>query len=194
MTSQNILCKRIIFSVCACVLCTSHFMQGHCLAVQEQCLQPGACAGAKRVCWHTMKKYPHTNTHSTNRHKEQKKNKLIKTQTETSTHKRAHTPLRSWSIHDKSKSPPDVRQSNQRAWCSYKGSQEPGGDKQWCESSTTTQWPQHSLGLWECRGRVIWERTAASMLRLYVHLHPLWYYTLYELIARKLKKKERPGV
>lgn len=57
--------KRTISLVRVWVLWSSHCMLGHCLTVQEQCLQPGACAGAKRVCWHTIKKisthkYKHT--------------------------------------------------------------------------------------------------------------------------------------
>lgn len=47
-------------------------MQGHCLAVQEQCLQPGACAGAKRVGWHIIKKKnfsAHRDTHRDTKNK-----------------------------------------------------------------------------------------------------------------------------
>lgn len=142
-TSQNILsksttsgceCMHVCVCVCAPVLCGSHIMQGHCLAVQQQCSQPGACAGAKRVCWHTIKKKSYTNTHTQHiqaqrkeQEEEKKRHKLIKTHTDTIIHTYTCAALRSWSIHDKSKSPPDVRQSNQRAWCSYGESQKPGG-------------------------------------------------------------------
>lgn len=123
------------YSPSVCVLC-SHCMQGHCLAVQQQCSQPGACTGAKRVCWHTIKKrLSQIHTRCIQAQKTPQAHK----DTDTTIHTRAA--LRSWSIHDKSKSPLDVRQSNQRSWCSYRKSQEPGGDKQWCESSTTTEWP-----------------------------------------------------
>lgn len=57
-------------------------MQGHCLAVQQQCLQPGACAGAKRVFWHTIK-----NLH-THRHKEQQQQQ--KSDEDTQTHIYTH--------------------------------------------------------------------------------------------------------
>lgn len=136
MTSQNIILQEHNAQcVSVCASRSSHYMQGHCLAVQQQRLQPGACSGAKRVCWHTIKKKKarHTNTHTEHiqaqRTKKKKKHTKIDLPTrvcaQTDTRRHTHTcaPLRSWSIHDKSKSLPDVRQSNQRAWCSNRESQ-----------------------------------------------------------------------
>lgn len=143
MTSQNILSKSTTLSVCVYVCVVEKSLHAGPLFSSSTAVLAawGVCRGQKGLLAHNKEK-SYTNTHTAHRGTKKIKKKK-QAHKDTHRHNYTHTcaALRSWSIHDKSKSPPDVRQSNQRAWCSYREPQEPGGDKQWCESSTTTQWP-----------------------------------------------------